>query len=141
MKIYFGGSIRGGRDDAELYMQMIEATRQYGTVLTEHLGDKTLSALDGEAKLQVTDSYIFERDYAWVKEADALVMEVSTPSLGVGYELGLADALEKPILCLYREQEGRRLSAMVDGNARNVVRRYKTLEEVEVILKEFFMNR
>lgn len=134
MKIYFGGAIRGGRDDAELYLQMIEETKKYGTVLTEHLGDKTLSAMGEE----VSNNYIFERDYAWVKEADAMVMEVSTASLGVGYELGLGDALGKPILCLYREKEGRLLSAMVDGNMRNTVRRYQTLEDVKTVLNEFF---
>lgn len=136
MKIYFGGSIRGGRDDAELYMQMIEEVRKYGTVLTEHLGDKTLS-IQGEG---VTNEFIFERDYAWIKEADVLVMEVSTPSLGVGYELGLADALGKPILCLFREGD-RLLSAMVDGNSRNVVRRYKTIADVRTILMDFFADK
>ena len=37
-KIYFCGSIRGGRDDARLYMRIIEQIKQYGTVLTEHVG-------------------------------------------------------------------------------------------------------
>jgi hypothetical protein len=34
----------------------------------------------------------------------------------VGYEIGHVEALGKPILCLYRKQEGRRLSAMIGGN-------------------------
>ena len=37
-KVYFCGSIRGGRDDAELYKRIIEQIKQYGTVLTEHVG-------------------------------------------------------------------------------------------------------
>jgi nucleoside 2-deoxyribosyltransferase len=63
-----------------------------------------------------TDKDIFERDMEWVREADIIVAEVSTPSLGVGYELGQAEAMGKKVLCLYREQEGKRLSAMVNGN-------------------------
>lgn len=36
-----------------------------------------------------------------------VVAEVTQPSLGVGYELGWAVALGKPILCLFRPQSGR----------------------------------
>lgn len=37
-----------------------------------------------------------------------LVSEVTVPSLGVGYEIGRAVAMKKPVLCLYRPQEGKR---------------------------------
>ena len=39
MKIYFAGSIRGGRDDAVVYEAMITWLRSFGEVLTEHVGD------------------------------------------------------------------------------------------------------
>ena len=61
----------------------------------------------------------------WVKESDLVVAEVSTPSLGVGYELGQAEALKKPILCLFREPNERLLSAMVSGNSYCIVKKYK----------------
>lgn len=41
-KIYFAGSIRAGRDDADLYLRLIKELQQYGTVLTEHVGCKTV---------------------------------------------------------------------------------------------------
>ena len=34
-----------------------------------------------------------------------VVAEVTQPSLGVGYEIGRAVAMEKPILCLYRPSD------------------------------------
>jgi hypothetical protein len=37
LKIYFAGSIRGGRDDAALYLRIVEDLKAYGTVLTEHV--------------------------------------------------------------------------------------------------------
>ena len=43
MKIYFAGSIRGGRNDVDLYLQIIEHLKQYGEVLTEHVGNKKLT--------------------------------------------------------------------------------------------------
>jgi hypothetical protein len=44
MFIYFCGSIRGGRQDAELYATLIEKLQSYGTVLTEHVGSKDACA-------------------------------------------------------------------------------------------------
>ena len=40
--IYFCGSIRGGRDDAALYKRIIDRLKQYGEVLTEHVGDASV---------------------------------------------------------------------------------------------------
>lgn len=73
----------------------------------------------------------------WLAEADLVVAEVSTPSLGVGYELGRAEALGKPALCLYREQEGRQLSAMVSGNPQVLVARYQTVAEAMAHIHDF----
>lgn len=135
MKIYFAGSIRGGRDDKDLYFAMIEELQKYGTVLTEHIGSKELTGMGETTR---TNEDIFNRDMEWVREADLIVAEVSTPSLGVGYELGQAEAMGKPVLCLYRETEGKRLSAMVAGNGYFSVHIYKDLEEVKAILKKHF---
>lgn len=44
MKVYFCGSIRGGRDDVELYGKIITELKKYGTVLTEHVSDQKLDA-------------------------------------------------------------------------------------------------
>ncbi|KAL0622409.1 2'-deoxynucleoside 5'-phosphate N-hydrolase 1 [Plecturocebus cupreus] len=63
------------------------------------------------------DRLIHEQDLAWLQQADAVVAEVTQPSLGVGYELGRAVALNKRILCLFRPQSGRVLSAMIRGAA------------------------
>ena len=40
MKIYFAGSIRGGREEEETYLKLIEHLATYGQVLTEHVGKK-----------------------------------------------------------------------------------------------------
>ena len=52
MKIYFAGSIRGGREDAALYQLWIKYLKTFGEVLTEHIGDPELSHLgdDGDRK-------------------------------------------------------------------------------------------
>jgi nucleoside 2-deoxyribosyltransferase len=137
VKIYFAGSIRGGRDDVDLYRQLIEYLSKYGEVLTEHVGSSKLSSQgeDGD-----TDKYIYDRDMEWLSEADVIVAEVTQTSLGVGYEIGRAVGMGKNILCMYRPQEGKRLSAMIKG-CRDVTNvEYSTLEEGKKILDEYFNN-
>lgn len=136
MKIYFAGSIRGGRDDNEIYFKIIEMLAAYGTVLTEHIGSKDLSS-DGEA---LSGKNIYARDMAWLTEADAVVAEVTMPSLGVGYEIAKAEDMAKPTLCLYRPSEHRKLSAMIAGNGTLINKEYRDLSEAEAIIKNFFEN-
>ena len=136
MKIYFAGSIRGGRDDAPLYLKIIENLQSYGTVLTEHVGDAGLTD-QGEQK---DVNYIFTRDVEWIHETDVVVAEVTTPSLGVGYELGIAEMLKKPILALYRQTEGKSLSAMVSGNAYITVKTYTDLDDAKRLISEYFAS-
>ena len=112
-KIYFAGSIRGGREDIGLYAEMIARLQEQAEVLTEFIGESTLEETEAAT---MTDFDIYERDMALLRSADAVVAECSTPSLGVGYELGSADAMGLPVYILYRPGESRRLSAMVGGN-------------------------
>ena len=97
MKIYFAGSIRGGRNDAEIYSQIIEFLQGYGQVLTEHVGKKNLNQM-GETTL--SDKQIHDRDMNWLLKSDLMVAEVTNPSLGVGYEIGRAIEANKKIICL-----------------------------------------
>jgi nucleoside 2-deoxyribosyltransferase len=113
LKIYFAGSIRGGRDDAALYRQIIVLLAEYGEVLTEHVGDADLASTGEEG---LSDEAIYARDMAWLAEADTVVAEVTVASHGVGYEIARAEVLGKPVLCLYRPSAGRWLSAMLAGN-------------------------
>jgi nucleoside 2-deoxyribosyltransferase len=136
MKIYFAGAIRGGREDVRLYLELVELLRPYGTVLTEHVADEKLTSL-GEA---TDDRAIHDRDLAWLKEADCLVAEVTTPSLGVGFEIGKATEWGLRVLCLFRPEAGRALSALIAGSDRVTVREYQDADDVENILAQFFSS-
>lgn len=130
LNIYFAGAIRGGREDAELYAHLISYLKTFGTVLTGHVGDEKL--LQKEKFL--TEQEIFQRDMQWLEAADLIFAEVSTPSLGVGYEIGLAQAMGKEIFCLYRPTGNKRLSAMIAGNPDLRVGSYTHRAEAEKLL-------
>ena len=125
MKIYFCGSIRGGRTDAALYREMIEFLKQYGCVLTEHVGDASLTDRGGDG----TNGEIWQRDTAWLKACDIVIAECSQPSLGVGYEIAFAEALGKPVHVFYGKSDGR-LSAMLAGDPACSVNYYAAREEL-----------
>jgi nucleoside 2-deoxyribosyltransferase len=134
MNIYFAGSIRGGREDAKLYLQLIDYLKGFATVLTEHVGDPALTSagLDGP-----TDKFIHDRDVAWLKQTDALVAEVTTVSMGVGYEIGRMVEMSKPVLCLFREKSGRNISAMITGCDDLTLVRYGTIHEGKEAIRRF----
>lgn len=132
-KTYFAGSIRGGREDVELYQQIIQMLQRYATVLTEHIGN---DSLDSFGESQLDDIQIHNRDMNWLLESDMIVAEVTTPSLGVGYEIGRAIENNKKVICLYRKQKGKRLSAMISGCEKVEVIEYENVKELEEKLKE-----
>ena len=132
MEIYLAASIRGGRDDRQLYERLITFLNQQHHVLTEHIGNPNLTA-DGETEL--SDQEIRNRDVAWLTASDVVVAEATHPSLGVGYELAMAEQLKKPTIILYRPQIAR-LSAMIAGTSFfNRIYEYEMVEEAAKVLE------
>lgn len=125
MKIYFCGSIRGGRDDAGLYRELIEILKKYGQVLTEHVGDPKLTVLGGDGG----NEFIWKRDTDWLTESDLVIAECSTTSLGVGYELAFAEKLNKPVHVFYNTNRGS-LSAMISGSPSFKIHYYSEKQEL-----------
>ena len=134
LKIYFAGSIRGGRADAALYTELITYLQTKGEVLTEHIGIPDLTA-NGEAGLSDLD--IYNRDMTWLLSSDIIVAEVTHPSLGVGFEIAKATSAGKRVLCLYRTEPDKRLSAMIAGCNDVTVASYQTLNEARHIIDNY----
>lgn len=134
LKIYFAGSIRGGRADAALYAELITYLQTKGEVLTEHIGIPDLTA-NGEAGLSDLD--IYNRDMTWLLSSDVIVAEVTHPSLGVGFEIAKATSAGKRVLCLYRTEPDKRLSAMIAGCNDVTVASYQTLNEAKHIIDNY----
>ena len=131
-KVYFAGSIRGGRQDENLYRQIIEYIKKTDIVLTEHVGDLSLNSLEG---VDDRDVRIYLQDTGWLKECDLVIAECTRPSLGVGYELAFAEKLGKPCYVFYRHSVSE-LSAMIKGDSYFTVHSYETFEEIKEFLDE-----
>lgn len=135
-KVYFAGSIRGGRCDADLYKRMIQHIQKNDEVLTEHVGDLSLSLLEqGRNK----DAQIYLQDTALLRECDLLIAECSCPSLGVGYELAYAENCNKPCYLFYNKNTCQ-LSAMLTGNCYFNIYPYADEEEIFPVIDNILSN-
>jgi len=137
MNIYFACSITGGREFERVYQDLIAALLADGhEVPTAHLAQP--SAVTMEAI--VSPREVYERDVTWIRNAGALIAEVSVPSHGVGLEIALALSVEKPVLCLC--QEGRKLSKMISGNPhpKLTVKMYRGVDEAIRFAREFIAD-
>ena len=125
-KIYFAGSIRGGRDFAHLYRKIIERIQANNICLTGHIGQADLNLKE---QGRTNDAKIYNQDTAWLRESDMVVAECSNASLGVGYELAYAESRHIPCHIYYNKSKTQ-LSAMLTGNAYFNIYPYQTEEEL-----------
>ncbi len=126
-KVYFAGSITGGRDDADTYKLLIDKLKERFVVLTEHIGNPNMSEM---GEYQLSDEEIYTRDVGWIEQSDLVFAEVTKISLGVGYEIGFAEAHGKRIVCFVNGTKVNRLSAMLTGNKNVECHVYYDLQEV-----------
>lgn len=131
LKIYFAGSIRGGRDKANDYKLIVDFLEKYGVVLDKHVANTKLTSKGEETSVEE----IYERDIAWISECDLVIAEVTNPSLGVGYEIAYAEKINKKIVCIV--EEGTNLSAMIKGNKNIILNTYKSINELEMLLLDY----
>lgn len=135
-KVYFACSIRGGREKSNTYTILVDYLRPRAELLTEIFADQKLT----DQGMNKPEADIYKTDINWIEQSDVVVAEVSNPSLGVGYEIGIAEKLNKPILCLYENQPGKKLSAMIAGNTNIKVLTYNELNEVFPKLDKFLSD-
>ena len=128
-KVYFSGSISGGRQDVLLYQRIISLINETDTVLTEHIGNPDYSTAH---RTLADEQQVYRQDTDWLKTCDLVIAECSRPSLGVGYEMAFAEALGKPVHIFARQ--GIHLSAMLRGDPYFKVNFYQTEEELKTMI-------
>ena len=75
-RIYFAGSIRGGRVDANLYQRIIAYINKTDIGLTEHIGMADISL---KAQGKTNDYEIYKQDTDWLKSSDLVIAEGICP--------------------------------------------------------------
>jgi 2'-deoxynucleoside 5'-phosphate N-hydrolase len=128
VNIYFSCSITGGRAEEATYQTIVAELLKSGhEVPTAHLSTPEVVELE-----KVVDPVeIYTRDMNWLRECDAVIAEVSSPSHGVGYEVAYGLFLNKPVLCCYKA--GKRISKIITGNTSPTLTTFKYESETELV--------
>ncbi len=126
-KVYFAGSITGGRRDIEDYKIIIGKLKERFEVLSEFVANGELTEMGEQDK---SDKEIYNKDINMIMQSDFVFAEVSQTSHGVGYELGFAEANKKPIYAVANKNKVKRTSAMIMGNPNINFMYYTNLSEV-----------
>jgi nucleoside 2-deoxyribosyltransferase len=137
MNIYFACSITGGREFEAAYQEIVAALTAEGhEIPTSHLVQSDV--MENEHELSPQD--VYERDVNWIKKCDVFIAEVSVPSHGVGYEIGAALNIGKPVLCIYQKE--RKVSKMITGNSDAMlsIQAYTNVEEAISQVRIFLGN-
>ncbi len=138
MDVYVSCSLTGGRQDQPAVAALVARLEVLGhRVLTAHLAHPEAMTLDSDLDAEA----VFARDVAWLRAADAVIAEVTTPSHGVGFEIGLALQLGKPVLCCHRA--GTRVSKMLGGHPdlRGRLAIYEGPDELKAAAEAFLAAR
>ncbi len=134
MKIYFACSVTGGRAYEKTYQEITRFLADEGhEVPTAHLAETGIVDLE-----RVADpNDVYARDVNWIQTSDILLAEISVPSHGVGYEIGYALNMGKPVLCLH--DSNKVVSKMITGNPHPLLRvkSYKDFSEIVTQIRNF----
>jgi 2'-deoxynucleoside 5'-phosphate N-hydrolase len=100
MQIFVAGAVTGGRPQIDALRHIVTAIQDSGhEPVNTHIAKQNIAAYQHGMDAVC----IWAKARAVLKEAAAVIAEVSTPSTGLGYELCLAaEMLGKPVLCLYK---------------------------------------
>ena len=132
MNIFLSASIRGGRDMLSTYIEMCKYLGENGhDVLSWHVADLKLEKTES----LLTEQEIYIRDMEFLEKSHCVIAEVSTPSIGVGYEISSALQKMLPVLCLYTPQTN--VSAMILGDKRITSKEYGSMDAMKEEIDNF----
>ena len=131
MKIYFSGSMYGGRQKLDTYKKLINELEKYGEVLNKEVADDDVLI----EEQNMLDNEIFENLENELNKTDLVFAELTVTSLGVGYEIGYADSHNKRIIGIYDKNITPKITTMLRGNKRLKIIPYTDINEIIVDLE------
>ena len=140
MKIYFATTVLGDRSRVAHGRRLAAELRELGhEILTEHLFED--GAFESDSRLTARE--VFDRDLEWLHVADAVLVEASGSSFGIGFETGYTlGALRTPVYLLYHSEGADRISRMALGlqHERATLVPYANLDEALAFVRGAFAD-
>jgi len=96
--IYFAGAVSAQEYDTAGYSDILKELNKYGDLTNKENYDPAGADLNAEE--------VFMRMEKQLEKANIIIADISTPSHGVGREIGYAQFERKiPVLCLYKADQ------------------------------------
>ena len=128
MHLYYAHSIRWTHTDGErTALEVLDYLHSLGHTVSSEEFYTNLNP-------NLTDKEIFARDVQMIQQSDLILANVTNPSLGVGYELGYAESIGKPIICFYQSLLVSYVSAMVTWNTSFSTHGITHLEDLDTLI-------
>jgi len=138
-RIFFSIPVQGKRLDDEIYKCFVDCINKHnGSILNLNV----MEPPSLEETLKYNPNEIYNDLIAKLKTAELLIAEISSPSLGVGYEIAFAQKLSVPILLLFNSKVKRTVSLMIRGiNYNNLkIAEYNHFIEIDELIKSAIFN-
>jgi hypothetical protein len=102
MKIYFSGALTQKKQFGVYYKQIVAFLEKLGH---EVFQDTTHTSFNNAVKKNEQERFVYyQQVLKWIKQADAVFLEVSFPStLHIGHEVSLGIDQAKPVVALYHK--------------------------------------
>ncbi|MBI4170212.1 MAG: hypothetical protein HY514_00820 [Candidatus Aenigmarchaeota archaeon] len=136
MKIFFAFPITGDRSLLDNAKKIVELVESLGHEVTTKIFLDREKMILQEENLAPRDKY--DLDIKWLLDSDILIGEISTPSYGMGFEVGyLLGATDKKSILLYQKTHHNNITPMATGNTHPncKVFQYADLAQLEEFLK------
>ncbi len=132
MRIYIATSIMGASRNLELARELVNYIKSLGhEVLTEDVITKYWDK-------DIPPEVVFRRDIRLLNSSDALIADVSNPSLGVGYEICSAIERGNPVMAFAWKDV--RVSKLIEGNPDLKFVRISSLEDLKKKVLSFLSH-
>lgn len=136
MKIYFNASMAGKVKYLKEFETIIKTLENYGNeVYADHVFKRNPKEVNGQTREEHESD--FQRARNEIQKADAMVVEATYPSIGVGHTMTIALEMHKAVLVLYQNDPHGLLVG--DPNRLLTLKKYslKDRKKLNIIIKEF----
>jgi len=136
--IFLSIPVQGIRVKENIYLHIVKEISRYG-----HFVNNTVML---PPKYEDTHKFDPREVYSvlikQLHDANFFIAEISSPSLGVGFEIASAIFYRKPVLLLYDVSLESKVSLMIKGidPAFAEIKSYQIEEDITLILKRFLRN-
>jgi dTMP kinase len=138
MKIYFGAAITLSRKNLPKYQKIVHTLEFLGhKVLSKHVVDPQLT--EGKWQEQYDPQKLYQREIKRVEEADAMVVEVSTPSWGTPFLMAHALEHNIPVLALFYADNPQEIPLMIKGHPDLYTENYDE-DNIKIILEKYLKH-